>query len=147
MPEFPLTGHRSEISSVLLPEKLRVQAAGVNGFGADPAPNLIIVSVTDEDGRPVTGLDVKNFTVVNYAMTDGHARLVQLRTVVEVAAELHGTGMHGVYKVEPEQEPEITRQVGQTAYAVMVTMTRETPTAVVSYAGQTVLSILMQPRP
>ncbi len=147
MPEFPITTRRPEVSSVVLPAKLRVKAAGVNGFGADPAPNLIIVTVTDEDGRSVSRLNADNFTVVNYAMTDGHARLVHLANVVELATELHGTGIHGVYKVEPEQEPEITRQVGQTAYAVMVTMTKETPTAAVSYAGQTVLSIVMQPRP
>lgn len=128
-------------------KKLNVEAAGVNGFGADPAPNLIIVSVTDTDGRPITGLAKEDFTLVNYAMTDGHARLIQLRAAFELIAELPAAGIDGVYKVEPEQEPEITRQVGQTAYAVKVTKTEETPGFLTLLSGQTVVSVVMQPRP
>src|SRR6266508_2531664 len=99
---------------IVLSKKLNVDAAGINGFNADPAPNLILVSITDPDGRPVSGLVKEDFTLVNYAQTDGHARLVQLRLISELRAELPEADIDGVYKIEPEQEPEITRQVGQT---------------------------------
>jgi hypothetical protein len=128
-------------------KKLNVEAAGVNGFGADPAPNLIIVSVTDADGSPMPGLAKDDFTLVNYAMTDGHARVVKLRAVFELAVELPDARIDGVYKVEPEQEPEITRQVGQTAYAVNVTKAEASPRSVTYFSGQTVVAVVMQPRP
>jgi hypothetical protein len=128
-------------------KKLNVDAACVNGFGADPAPNLIFASVTDPDGRPVTGLAKTDFTLVNYAMTDGHARLVELRHVLELIDELPGAGIDGVYKIEPEQEPEITGQVGQTVYAVKVSKTELSPGASTYFSGQTVVSVVMQKKP
>jgi hypothetical protein len=128
-------------------KKLNVEAAGVNGFNADPAPNLIIVSVTDADGRPVPGLATTNFTLVNYAMTDGHARLIPLRLVAELIIELPEAQIDGAYKVEPEQEPAITRQVGQTAYVVKVSKTEESPSTITYFSGQTVVAVVMQPRP
>ena len=128
-----------------LTKKLNVEAAGINGFNADPAPNLIIASVTDTDGKPITGLSKDHFTLVNYAMTDGHARLIQLRAVFELTAELPDARIDGIYKVEPEQEPEITRQVGQTAYALKVTKTEESPGILTLFSGQAVVAIVMQP--
>src|SRR5664279_2606750 len=101
-------------ASFVFTERLNVDAACVSGFGADPAPNLIIVSVTFADGKPCTGLEIKDFTLVNYSMTDGQPRLRSLRSVEENAV------ISGIYNVEPEQEPEITDQVGQTSYAVRV---------------------------
>jgi len=133
--------------AIVLTKRLYVEAACVNGFGSDPAPNLVIVSVTDADGRPVTGLVKENFTLVNYAMTDGHARLVELRLTMELRKELPQADIDGVYKVEPEQEPEITKQVGVTAYAVEVSKTEQSGGVSTYFSGQTVVSVVMQKRP
>src|SRR5689334_14819385 len=135
----------------ILTANLKVEAACVSGYEADPAPNLIIVSVTDGDGNPVPGLEAKDFTVVNYSMTDGHARLVQLRTVLELRQELLFanivTHIDGVYKIEPEREPEITGQVGQTVYVVKINKIVRSFIHPTRYTGQTVVAVVMQARP
>jgi hypothetical protein len=126
-------------------ERLIVSAACVsNQPGSLPAPNIIIVSITFEDGTPITGLTAKDFLVVTYNIENGRPNTVNLRQVIELKDELTGIDFKGIYKVEPESE-EVFKQihVGQTVYAIKVSKT-SVSNPFTQYFGQTVVSVVMQ---
>ncbi len=152
-PEKRTVGKPATPPKIQLAKYVHVDAACVSGYGSDPAPNLVIVSVRDTDGRPITGLGVENFTLVNYNPTNGHANLVELRLVRELIQELPSANVDGVYNVEPEKEPylfsspALGQDVGQTVYAIKVNKTEPSPSGSTIYSGQTVVAVVVQKRP
>jgi hypothetical protein len=62
-------------------------------------PNYVIVSVTDEDGQPITGLDVPNFMVDPMIVGPGGSK-------VEIATVTRGRlpGFYNIRVVPIEQE-------------------------------------------
>lgn len=123
---------------------LNVEAACINSPGGDPTSNLLVVSVTDADGRPVAGLTADGFTLVNYDL-QAHAHLRQVDFFVPLSNELPDADIDGVYRFCANAEPELVRQIGVTAYALKVEKTEEAQGYSTHFSGQTVVSVVMQP--
>ncbi|MDH5508438.1 MAG: hypothetical protein OEZ02_14545 [Anaerolineae bacterium] len=131
----------------LFARRLNVQAECLYiGNNNTPTSNLVIVSVTYNNGTPLTGLKAANFRLVNYAMHDGHARPVKIGKFIELSNELknHQNGFTGVYKIEPIDEDYLINQIGQTVYAVDVL---HIPGIMTVDYGQAVASLFMQRHP
>jgi hypothetical protein len=136
----------------VLTKKLNVEAACINNTDGDP-PNLFIVSVTDAEGRPVTGLTGGAFTLVNYN-PQGNPQLRVVDFYPALSEALPDAAIDGVYsfcaKAEPgsvSPEPELLHHVGITAYAIKVMKTEGDKSHITQFSGQTVLSVVMLPEP
>jgi len=123
--------------------RLTISAACVSNQVNSPAPNLIIISVSLDDGSPFTGLTIKDFVLVTYNIDDGRPNKVNIKSAIELRDELAGIDFQGVYKLEPKSE-DVFREIkiGQTVYAIKVSRTISTPVQI-RYSGQAVVSSVM----
>jgi hypothetical protein len=91
--------------------------------GAASQRSGIFVHVTDQDGKPVTGLRQENFTV--WSSEKGHFSLTPPRpstddVYFEVDATPIGIDLPGVYQLEPDWHVTEGQQVGAFVFAVRV---------------------------